>query len=170
MAFYRPVAFACARAGSNAANEVKSRAPGVPLMHPSTPPSLPIADAAPLSRGAVIALLVAFVLIWFCGIEQRRLLHPDEGRYAEIAREMAASDDWVTPRLNGIKYFEKPALQYWITAAAYSIFGVHHWTARVWPALSGFLGVLFIGYVGLRLGGPLLGLYSAAVLGGCAWY
>jgi 4-amino-4-deoxy-L-arabinose transferase-like glycosyltransferase len=97
-------------------------------------------------------------------------VHPDEGRYAEIPREMVASGDWITPRLNGIKYFEKPALQYWITAAAYSIFGVHHWTARAWPALSGFLGVLFIGYVGLRLGGALLGLYSAAVLGGSAWY
>src|SRR2546428_12744556 len=100
----------------------------------------------------------------------RPLANPDEGRYSEISREMAASGDWVTPRLNGIKYFEKPALQYWITAAAYSVFGVHHWTARLWPALAGFLGVLFIGYVGFRLGGPLLGLYSAAVLGGCAWY
>src|SRR6266705_5268032 len=170
MAFYRPVAFVCARAGSDAANEVKSRAPDAPLMHPSTPPSLPVAAAAPLSRGALIALLVGFVLIWFCGIEQRRLMHPDEGRYAEIPREMVASGDWVTPRLNGIKYFEKPALQYWITAAAYETFGVRHWTARSWPALAGCLGVLFIGYVGLRIGGPTLGLYSASTLGGCVWW
>lgn len=48
------------------------------------PPSFPVADAAPLSRGAAIALLVAFVLIWFSSIEGRRLMHPDEGRYAEI--------------------------------------------------------------------------------------
>src|ERR1700687_4054510 len=120
-------------------------------------------------RGCVVLLLV-FTAIWFSKLDYRRLVHPDEGRYAEIPREMAASGDWITPRLKGSKYFEKPALQYWITAAAYSIFGVHHWTARVWPALSGFLGVLFIGYVGLRLGGPLLGLYSGAVLGGWAWY
>src|SRR6202035_2697165 len=72
--------------------------------------------------------------------------------------------------LNGIKYFEKPALQYWLTAAAYAAFGVHPWTARLWPALSGFLGVLFVGYVGLRLGGASLGLYASAALGGCAWY
>ena len=131
------------------------------------------AVAAPLpalTRRGVVVLLLVFTAIWFSNLDYRRLVHPDEGRYAEIPREMAASGDWITPRLNGIKYFEKPALQYWITAAAYSIFGVHHWTARVWPALSGFLGVLFIGYVGLRLGGPLLGLYSAAVLGGSAWY
>jgi len=127
--------------------------------------------AAPLPaltrRGAVVLLLV-FTAIWFSNLDYRRLVHPDEGRYAEIPREMVASGDWITPRLNGIKYFEKPALQYWITAAAYSIFGTHEWTARVWPALSGFAGVLFIGYVGLRLGGPKLGLYSAAVLGGSA--
>jgi 4-amino-4-deoxy-L-arabinose transferase-like glycosyltransferase len=83
---------------------------------------------------------------------------------------MVASGDWVTPRLNGIKYFEKPALQYWITAATYETFGVHHWTARLWPTLAGGLGVLFIGYVGLRIGGPALGLYGAAALGGCVWW
>ena len=135
--------------------------------------AIPPADSAPspvLTRRGVVIVLLVFTAIWFSNLEYRRLVHPDEGRYAEIPREMVASGDWITPRLNGIKYFEKPALQYWITAAAYSIFGVHHWTARVWPALAGYLGVLFVGYVGLRMGGPLLGLYSAAVLGGCAWY
>jgi hypothetical protein len=115
-------------------------------------------------------LLLAFALIWFSNLEFRRLAHPDEGRYAEIGREIAITSDWVTPRLNGIKYFEKPALQYWITAAAFDVFGMHHWTARAWPALAGFLGVLFIGYVGCRIGGPTLGMYSAAALGGCVWW
>ncbi len=139
-------------------------------MHPSPPPSHSLADTAPLSRRGALVLLLAFVLVWFSGIEVRRLVHPDEGRYAEIAREMTVTGDWVTPRLNGIKYFEKPALQYWITAAAFETFGIRHWTARLWPALAGCLGVLFIGYVGLRLGGPTLGLYSAAALGGCVWW
>ena len=122
------------------------------------------------TRRGVAVLLLVFAAIWFSTLDYRRLIHPDEGRYAEIPREMAASGDWITPRLNGIKYFEKPALQYWITAAAYTMFGVHQWTARSWPALSGFLGVLFIGYVGFRLGGPRLGLYSAAVLGSSPAY
>jgi 4-amino-4-deoxy-L-arabinose transferase-like glycosyltransferase len=126
-------------------------------------------DAA-LSRTASIALVLLFTLIWFANLDYRRLIHPDEGRYAEIPREMVASGDWLTPRLDGIKYFEKPALQYWLTAAAYEAFGIHQWTARLWPALAGFVGVLFIGYVGLRLGGPRLALYSAAALGGCIWY
>ncbi len=121
-------------------------------------------DDAPLSRRALAALIVAFALVWFAGIDQRTLMHPDEGRYAEIAREMAASGDWLTPRLNGLKYFEKPPLQYWVTAAAFDAFGVHEWTARLWPVLSTFLATLFLGYVGLRLGGPALGLYAAAAL------
>src|SRR6202171_1486358 len=116
-----------------------------------------VAARPPAFTRSGVVLLLVFTAIWFSNLDYRRLVHPDEGRYAEIPREMAASGEWVTPRLNGIKDFEKPALQYWITAAAYSIFGVHHWTARLWPALSGFLGVLFIGYVGLRLGGPLFG-------------
>jgi len=64
----------------------------------------------PRSAWAVIAAIVAFA--WFSALDLRKLQHPDEGRYAEIAREMAVSGDWVTPRLNGIKYFEKPPLQY----------------------------------------------------------
>jgi 4-amino-4-deoxy-L-arabinose transferase-like glycosyltransferase len=124
----------------------------------------------PLTRRGVTALLLVFALLWFCNLDSRRLVHPDEGRYAEIPREMVATGDWVTPRLDGIKYFEKPALQYWLTAAAYEIFGVRHWTARWWPAAAGFLGVLFIGFVGSRLGGPALGLYSSTVLGSSLGY
>ena len=125
---------------------------------------------ARVSRRAALSLLLVFALIWFSNLDYRRLVHPDEGRYAEIPREMSLSGDWVTPRLNGIKYFEKPALQYWITAATYDVFGVHHWTARLWPALAGFLCVLLIGYAGHRIGGPQLGLYGAAALGGSVWH
>jgi 4-amino-4-deoxy-L-arabinose transferase-like glycosyltransferase len=122
------------------------------------------------SRGLVAVLIALFAIAWFAGIGARRLVHPDEGRYAEIAREMAASGDWVTPRLNGLKYFEKPPLQYWMTAAAFRALGVHEWTARLWPALVSFAAVLFIGYTGLRLGGPPLGLAAGAALGGSAWF
>jgi 4-amino-4-deoxy-L-arabinose transferase-like glycosyltransferase len=69
----------------------------------------------------------------------RPLLDPDEARYAEIPREMLVSGDWVTPRLDGLKYFEKPPLQYWGTAAAYSVFGVSEWTARLWGVGLAFL-------------------------------
>src|SRR5438445_8397910 len=117
----------------------------------------------PLARW-VLALL-AFVALGIAASNMARpLANPDEGRYSEISREMAASGDWITPRLNGIKYFEKPPLQYWATAAAYLAFGEHHWTARLWPALTGFLGVLLVFYAGSRLYGHDAGLYAAFVL------
>jgi 4-amino-4-deoxy-L-arabinose transferase-like glycosyltransferase len=118
----------------------------------------------------LLFLLLLFAFVWFGNLEYRKLVRPDEGRYAEIPREMAVSGDWTTPRLNGIKYFEKPALQYWATAAAYETFGEHHWTARLWPALTGFLGVLFAWYAGSRLFGREAGLYAAAVLGSSLLY
>ena len=69
---------------------------------------------------------------WFATLQVRPLLDPDEGRYAEIPREMLASGDWITPRFNDLKYFEKPPLQYWATAVAYQAFGLQQWSARLW--------------------------------------
>src|SRR4029079_19423350 len=92
---------------------------------------------ASLPRSAWWLVATALLVAWFSGIAVRKLQHPDEGRYAEIAREMAASGDWVTPRLNGLKYFEKPPMQYWATAAAFNAFGVHEWPARLVAALAG---------------------------------
>ena len=110
------------------------------------------------------------VVIWGANLEYRKLALSDEGRYSEIPRHMAQSGDWLTPRLNGIKYFEKPPLQYWATAAAYNAFGVHHWTARLWPALTGFLGVLLMFFAGARLYGAATGFYAALVLGSSFLY
>ena len=114
-------------------------------------------------RGLLWVLVGMFALTWFCNLEFRKLVRPDEGRYAEIPREMVASGDWVTPRLNDLKYFEKPALQYWATAIAYTLFGEHHWTARLWPALTGFLGVLAVAFVGMRLWGRNSGIAAGAI-------
>jgi 4-amino-4-deoxy-L-arabinose transferase-like glycosyltransferase len=121
-------------------------------------------------RRSWLLLTLLMAAVWFGNLEYRKLVRPDEGRYAEIAREMATSGDWVTPRLNDIKYFEKPALQYWITAGAYRLFGEHHWTARLWSALTGFLGILFSAFAATRLFGREAGLLTAAVLGSSLLY
>ena len=96
-----------------------------------------VAGIAGLSRRSWIAIAVVIALVWFANLDVRKLQHPDEGRYAEIAREMVASGDWVTPRLNGLRYFEKPPLQYWLTAASFEAFDVDEWTARLPGALAG---------------------------------
>ncbi len=123
-----------------------------------------------LSPLRLLLLLLALCVIWFGNLEQRKLALTDEGRYAEIPREMAVSGDWTTPRLNGFKYFEKPVLQYWATATAYQLFGQHHWTARLWTALTGFLGIVAVYLAGRRLFGPQAGLYSALVLASSLLY
>lgn len=116
--------------------------------------------------GVLLASLLACVVlvVWFGALEYRELFHPDEGRYAEIPREMVTSGDWVTPRLNGLKYFEKPPLQYWLTAISYLALGVDEWTARLWPALAGLLTVGLVFLAGRRLSGGRAGAMAAAVL------
>ena len=115
-------------------------------------------------------LIIAVTAIWFANLEYRTLVKPDEGRYAEIAREMAVSGDWVTPRLNDLKYFEKPPLQYWVTAAAYTVFGEHQWTSRLWSALTGFAGIFLVWFAGARLFGRKEGMYAALLLGSSMLY
>ncbi len=125
---------------------------------------------ASLPRSAWWLLALATACVWFVSLDARRLQHPDEGRYAEIAREMAVNGDWVTPRLNDLKYFEKPPLQYWLGAAAFLAFGFDEWTARLPAALSGFLAILVVGFAAWRLAGPDAGAYAALVLAGCVWH
>ena len=128
------------------------------------------ADAWLPGTAVLSALACAVALLWFATLDARHLFHPDEGRYAEIAREMAATGDWVTPRLNDLKYFEKPPIQYWVTAAAFDAFGVHEWVARLWPALSGFLAILAIAIAGYALGGTTLAGYAGLVLAATVWH
>ncbi|MEP7329688.1 MAG: glycosyltransferase family 39 protein [Betaproteobacteria bacterium] len=119
---------------------------------------------------AGMVLLVVIGVLWFGFLGLRALYFPDEGRYAEIPREMVASGDWITPRLNTFPYFEKPPLQYWITAAAFAIFGEHDWTARLWPAISGLAAVLGVLLTGRRLYSRRAGWLAAAIMASSVGY
>src|SRR5262245_336827 len=118
----------------------------------------------------LVLLAGALALLWFPTLEYPALLRPDEGRYAEIAREMLASGDWISPRLNDILYFEKPPLQYWITAIVFKLFGEDEWTARLWTAVAGFAGVLLTYAMGRRLYDAKTALVGAAVLASSVLY
>ncbi|MEO6896712.1 MAG: glycosyltransferase family 39 protein, partial [Caldimonas sp.] len=102
--------------------------------------------------------------VWFLTLDARHLLRSDEGRYAEIAREMVATGDWVTIRYNGIKYFEKPPFQMWMTAFAFEAFGIGEWQARLWVALSGAFGLVVMVIAARRWFGPAVAMLSGAVL------
>jgi 4-amino-4-deoxy-L-arabinose transferase-like glycosyltransferase len=107
---------------------------------------------------------VVLAAAWFATLQVRPMFDPDEGRYAEIPREMAATGDWLTPRLNGLKYFEKPPLQYWASAAAYSAFGVSEWTSRLWTVGLAFACLPMVFGWTRRLYGTGAGLLAVAAL------
>jgi 4-amino-4-deoxy-L-arabinose transferase-like glycosyltransferase len=125
-------------------------------------------DALSLKARWSIAAIAA--LIWFSFLGYRDLVEPDEGRYAEIPREMVVSGDWLTPRLNGYKYFEKPALQYWATAISYTLFGESNATARLWVAIIGFVGVLCAWFINATLFGARAGFLAFLVLTSMLFY
>jgi 4-amino-4-deoxy-L-arabinose transferase-like glycosyltransferase len=116
------------------------------------------------NKTLVWTLFLAFAAIVIGLLRARTLVPPDEGRYAEMAREMFASGDWITTRLNGIKYFEKPPLQTWMNALTFAVFGLGDWQARLWTGLCGLLGVGLTGYAGMRVFGERIGFYAALVL------
>jgi 4-amino-4-deoxy-L-arabinose transferase-like glycosyltransferase len=88
-------------------------------------------------------VVAALTVAWLVATAWARpLMLPDEGRYVGVAWEMLRSGDWLTPTLNGLPYFHKPPLFYWITAASMSVFGPHPWAARAAPMLGACLGAL----------------------------
>ena len=105
-------------------------------------------------------------LVWLATLASRPLFNPDEGRYAEIPREMLSGGDWIIPHLNGLDYIEKPPLQYWATAATYRLFGVSEFSARLYTALTALATLAVIGFLAARLWGNGAGWRAAAVLSG----
>ncbi len=82
-------------------------------------------------------LILALYAVWIgCTLNLRALFVPDEGRYVSVALGMLHSGDWLVPRLDGLPFFHKPPLFYWITASSLSVFGVHEWAARLAPFLA----------------------------------
>jgi len=110
------------------------------------------AAAAPFAR-AHLALVLILAASWFALLGVRPLFNPDEGRYAEIPREMLATGDWVVPHLNDLVYIEKPPLQYWATALSFELFGTHVWAARLYTGLCAVLTVLAAAALARRLWG-----------------
>jgi 4-amino-4-deoxy-L-arabinose transferase-like glycosyltransferase len=123
-----------------------------------------IRQSSALHPGKILLLVLIYAFLWFGTLNYRHLIPSDEGRYAEIAREMLMTGDWITPRYNGYKYFEKPPLQAWATAAVFQVFGIGDWQARLWTALTGFLTILLVGFTGARIYNARAGWLAAVVL------
>ena len=116
---------------------------------------------------AWIAFVVLVLFVYFSGLNVP-LMGPDEPRYAEVAREMWQTGDWLTPMLGGHPWFEKPPLPYWLELAACGLFGVTEFAARLGPGLCGF-GTIAALWVLARLVRkaqlPSLAMMAASTLG-----
>src|ERR1700722_20147501 len=106
-------------------------------------------------------VLGIFYAVW---LGSYALFTPDEGRYSEVAREMVVSGDYITPRLNGVAFLDKPALYYWLQASAIKVFGLTEGALRFWPAVLGILSMLVTYMTGRLLFSRRAGLMSAIIL------
>jgi 4-amino-4-deoxy-L-arabinose transferase-like glycosyltransferase len=122
-----------------------------------------LSRSSSLTKYALLLIVLSFFL-YFSGLGSYGLLEPDEGRYSEIPREMLESGDFVTPRLNYVKYFEKPVLHYWLTAAAFSVFGENEFASRFWPALLALGSVLTAWILARRLYDSKAAFFSSLIL------
>ena len=128
----------------------------------------PDADAALRRRPVYVGMAVLLGTLWLAMLPLRPLFNPDEGRYAEIPREMLAGGDWVIPHLNGLPYIEKPPLQYWATALSLALFGKNEFAARLYTGLSALGTILATALAARRLGGGAAGFRAGAMLAGMA--
>jgi 4-amino-4-deoxy-L-arabinose transferase len=117
----------------------------------------------PAIRRTALLLPVIFLLIYVLPLGIRPLSSPDEVRYAEISREMIASGDWVSPRLAGLRYFEKPVMGYWINAAALEILGENAFAVRLPSAVAAGLTALLVLIFTARYANGRSGYLSAGI-------
>jgi 4-amino-4-deoxy-L-arabinose transferase-like glycosyltransferase len=123
-------------------------------------------SVAPREQWTYCALAALLTVLWLATLSARPLFNPDEGRYAEIPREMLEGGDWVVPHLNGLAYIEKPPLQYWATAVSYRLLGASEFAARLYSALTALAIILLVWSSARRLWSLEAAWRTAAVLAG----
>lgn len=112
----------------------------------------------------IVALLAVCYVLFFHALGGIGFIGPDEPRYAEVAREMYTSGDYITPRLLGVPWFEKPALMYWLAAIGYKLFGINEAGARFPSALAAAICVFLVYWCGRRLWSRAIGFLAALIL------
>ena len=112
----------------------------------------------------VLVLAASCYILFFHALGGIGLVGPDEPRYAAIAREMLMTGDYITPRLHGVPWFEKPPLMYWFAAFGYKIFGINEVGARFPSALGATLSIFAIYWCGRKLWDRTIGFLAALIL------
>ncbi len=123
-----------------------------------------------INKKAIIALILFCLVIFFFALGKKSFWEPDEGRYAEISREMVESADWLTPRLNYIKHFDKPPVTYWLIGSSFKLFGQNEFAGHLPLVILGLLGILITYRLGKILFNPQVGFLSSLILSTCLGY
>jgi 4-amino-4-deoxy-L-arabinose transferase-like glycosyltransferase len=118
----------------------------------------------------LLAILLLTYFFFFINLGGYSLKEPDEGRYAEIPREMVEQGDYLVPHLNYVRYFEKPPLLYWATAVSYKLFGISEWSFRFPNALVAFFCSVLLFYFGRKWFSRETGFFGAVVLISCVGF
>jgi 4-amino-4-deoxy-L-arabinose transferase-like glycosyltransferase len=113
---------------------------------------------------SLACLAAVCACLFFIGLGRLPLLEPDEGRNAEVAREMLESRDWVTPHYDHLTYLDKPALLFWMIAGSFECFGISEWPARFPSALLALATVLLTWAMARRMSGRQIGLLAGIIL------
>jgi 4-amino-4-deoxy-L-arabinose transferase-like glycosyltransferase len=112
----------------------------------------------------IAALTAACYVFFFHDLGSIGFIGPDEPRYAAIAREMTLTGDYITPRLYGAPWFEKPVLMYWMAAAGYRLFGINEAGARFPSAFGAAVCVFLVYWCGRRLWDRATGFVAGLIL------
>jgi len=122
-------------------------------------------------RRPVLTLILLASLTFLVGLGRQAITDADEAFYAEAAREMVASGDWLTPHFNYERRWEKPVLYYWLTSAAFLITGPSEASSRLGSALSGIALTLLTYFIALRGRANERGAWlAAAIVASCFGY
>jgi len=115
-------------------------------------------------KKSYVAVIGIFLLLYILPLGIRPMIIPDESRYAEIPREMVASGDWIVPTLNGLKYFEKPVLGYWMNAVSIKLFGENAFAVRFPSAAATGISAFMIFLLVRRFTGEIFSATLAALI------
>jgi 4-amino-4-deoxy-L-arabinose transferase len=115
------------------------------------------------AKKSSLIILGLFLFIYIVPLGVSPLVIPDETRYSEIPREMIKSGDWVVPHLDGLRYFEKPAMGYWLNAISIKMFGENGFAARFPSAITTGLSALMLFFMARKFSEKRLGIIASSV-------
>jgi 4-amino-4-deoxy-L-arabinose transferase-like glycosyltransferase len=127
-------------------------------------PQPAVSAARPPAMRSLALVIIAAACLFFIGLGRLPLIEPDEGRNAEVSREMIVTHDWITPHYDGLPYLDKPTVLFWMIAGSFRVFGITEWSARFPEGLAALATVLLVWLMGKRMFDERTGMIAGIIL------